>query len=470
LVLEIRGQNPEMALTGLQLVRLSDKPAGFGLHPGVLLSQAESLANSKVTLAPGAWTGGRHQWAFVGASGHAWSLTRLDWQSTEPLVVELVPAAGVSFSLKGVPAIAGSQVRLDLLDEAGQLERNKSARFAAPAADQSLSIEGLVPGRYRVRVLGADAQELSSVQAEEQLTLAAGQQNALELKLVAPGALPPKTLSGTLFVPAEWGPKAPKVQVSPFGQVNETTLVPTAQAKVALTPVPDQAGHYTWQQPIPDGGQYAFTVRLGLQAYQVFLTVPLEGQADVQIAVPSQARVKVRCLDQATREPLRGLRVDAQASVQFPSGIGQTSMISSAPANSPEFELQLLAGPNDFFCSTPGHVLVNGHHELVAGDQELELFFTTQSLLRLGFRDGERLLPVPKDARFMLGIKLTSTDGQHEGKLTGFFDDIAQIQVPVPGRYTLSVPQFPGYEAIAPQEVDLSTSPVDLNLPLTPLR
>ena len=241
------------------------------------------IAMSKTARARGLW---------IGAEGHAWNRVEVSPEDRDRIVA-LAPGGGIRVEVEGVTewaalgVVAAPAPEKPAVGHAGRNESNTTEVFLATTAmPGAYVLNGVLPGKWRVRVgwrmRGVLQQVLRSVETE----VRAGATSEVRVRVDAP---PPalRTITLEVVVPEAWG-SAPDVDVSGVG--SKTLGVRHRSSDIAFVEGPKG----TWRTKIEKLPTGPYSVSIKKFGFISLLRVGTETTlARVEVPIPATLRIRV---------------------------------------------------------------------------------------------------------------------------------------------------------------------------------
>jgi hypothetical protein len=398
--------------------------------PAATLAGAPIAADRSGRIALGPDRGERTY--YVLAPGYAWCAVEVIFAVEGQIPVWLRPGGAVEIRVLRWSELSGPALRMRPEGEKLDL------RLPAPDENGELRLEGVVAGTHRFAVRrGANRGEGEEAGAAT-VEVVAGETVPVVIE-AEPGAEKGVVVTGTLTVPAAWGPFAQAIQFQ--REVKPGVLVP---GDYVVVKPPENGDSVEFRTKPLEPGRYHFEV----QPFQWRGTaeVPASG-THLRIAVPDPVLVDVRVVDDGTGEGIEVAKVGWYLSVP-----GLTSYtIDSAQRHSTDRSRFLLLAP-------PGEVRLDvsavGYQSRqvaveISGPERVEetVRLSPAGTLLVRFTlEGE---PYPsRDLR----VTVAGDDGSRARRADA---DGAEFPGLAPGTYRVSVPDIAGLAPVPPREVEV---------------
>jgi hypothetical protein len=427
---------------------------------------------------------------WIGAPGHAWASVRFVRGSFVDRVVELAPGADLEVRVEGESPWSSSPVSeqtsvressigfveldgtkwiVDLDDDESPKLRLRPHREANDSSspiglivlettlepDAPTSIRGIAPGSYVVAIeresRGSDPVVVGSAEVE----LSSGSTTRVTIHCARPPKSPePVPLSGTLYIPAQWGSVEASLSMEPvrkegFGFSGHRSLELATSGSGASDLLRWDAGRV-----LP--GRYLFECD-DFHLQTIVDTGP-HGRTDVEIRIAEPADAAVRVVDVSDGQPvvcsdqenLLSWNVSRpQESGAWSLGTASWNAVSRsyflrAPAGDIEFSMR--SGEYEF--ADPSHIVT-----LRPGPNEITLRARRSCGVILRLIDGEGL--VSWDDRVQASTQVRSGDGSDAVTMFSLDPKRLRIRLRTAGSYEVTVPDLAGYRPIAPFTIEV---------------
>ncbi len=437
--------------TGAELapVLLAELTGAAHAHPGPG-AHGRDVGPSPVALTDVAESGARLRTYAVRSPGYAWGRIDIDEERGGERVLALERGGDLEVVLTGAPE---DGARLRLFTESAFPE------YEFDVTGPVLRIDALVPGAYRLRVERVETfqgMERALVLGEDSVEIVAGGLARGTIALRAPERSAGVPLAGVLVVPAEWELGDFELgfeRLDGTGDASEARGAHFTIVRSEMQPEGRPPETFHWSMPEVVPGTYEVT--LDDVGFTAVLAVGASGLRDVRIVVPPPAEVRVRCTDGERELPPTGLRVDWHAALPEPvtSWSSQTATFDAALQR---FVFRAPAGDVLVSAQGTGFAWKTETFAVRAGVNELTLVLKRTAGLRVLLRDGANEIPWGNDQR----PRLVAAEGQRTGEATTSGGGHVTLYRDAPGRYTLIVPEIPGYEPVPEQSVQLELGEV----------
>lgn len=380
------------------------------------------------------------------APGHAWGTLEADFRLGGERLLVLDDAGGLEVLVRGVRRADRPVVRVFTADEAD----DTPVRERPLLEDGTLTFPSLAPGSYRVAAqLGEwyrEPHDLASATVE----VRPGATSTTTLLLEFAGEIVRAPLAGRLVVPAAWEVErvflTAKLLDTPVGGQQARMSLHDA----SLEPVPDAPDTRSWRFPDVQPGRWELGVHE--PSFSIVVDVPPEGREDVLVEIPPPATVDLTIRDAGTGELADIARI--LWNPRRPEGVTGGSLESVD--RDPDTGRFLFRAPR-------GEVVVRIHEPAYAffmetlvvgpGRSVHELELSRACGITLVLHDGETT--VPWDHAW--GMPHLARAGEEANGLRGMrpgADDLG-ITVAEPGAWQLTLPEIPGFEAVAERTVEV---------------
>ena len=374
---------------------------------------------------------------WVGAPGRAWRRVELEFERGGEQTVQLDVGADLTLEVHGSQPDLEAKLVLRRVDEfdCPYLEM-------ALSGDGSLQFSGLPVGSLRA------AAELEGLAEPRPLALAALNLRAglcakatLELGRVSATQL--ARASGTLFIHEAWKLTPTAIRFSSLDTPREAR----ASEPSVIEPVPSsRAGFdaFAWKEIELQAGSYEALVKG--TGYRAGFDLPAGGRGDIELVVPPPAEVSLLVVDAATGSPVQptwvrwSQRDKLDAFEEPPAAVAPGVFQFRAPATRIDVEVQ-----------APGYLSGDESLDLQSGPSQATIRLQRACGFTLRLMDGQTSIVPPKTCK----VFVTSTLRQGLR-----YDDSMSVTgrrwtVRTPGTYFVLVPDLPGYEPIALQQVQV---------------
>jgi len=383
-----------------------------------------------------------HRTYWVRSPGYAWGRVFFDNETGGERVVELVREAAVRVVTRGsVPE--GAKLRL------------RSRHFppfhdgeVSPAPGGSTSIEGLLPGRYRISLEVGSFHEITSL-GQANVELVAGSEPEVLLD-VDRSILdqPLASLSGTLLIPE--GHAAEDYSLS-FQLVAGSSNRAYSEPRMVEWKV-DKENRRRVHWHAEDVAPGSYTVYVDPVYHRLPLDVPEEGRHGFAIELPEAAVANIVFVDPL--DAPGGLRPE---NVTWMDGAVAGLYSNRAPdllwdKERQCYRLESVAGEVDLSISDSTYGRSKRTLTLKPGEHRIEVPLARQTTVTVSFYGGDARL-AELDSGVLWGIELhgpsTSSTGSTNGSSRTF-------QLEAGGTYELRFPSVEGYAPIAPKRINVA--------------
>ncbi len=423
--------------------------------------------------------GGADAFLFVGAPGYAWRRLTYDFVAGGTRTVHL--ERGASISIQGLFPGAEPRTFVRLyalrakpafgeLDEAlwSQPEHKGSPEeliCEALLAHGPLEVRDLAPGTYRAALEVGVRPTPAGVLAERSVELVPGAGIRVQLVGEPPSERNTATLAGTVRAPDN----GRVLERLPLVFAPEEAEESLARETFRVDARPTGESGPGWREfawSIAHAPVGRLRIEIPLLGFRASFDLPPGGRDDLRIEVPALAILSVG-LAQDSRGPRQGrpmLRWEHGTHADSLFGAPQRVQWLGAMES---WRIAVPAGPVRLSVISPGEGYCEHRIELVPGEQELTLRLNPISGLRLRLLEGGTPVDLPPahDVRLRpLGPRgrLVYVEGNAFTRT---------LSVDEPGTYRLELPRVPGYQAIGPTLVELTSGRVtELVVELVPER
>lgn len=290
-------------LPSVRIVRRVDQ-APVTQHPGNRVREV-TRGDSPLAFQPAGGNGSHVYWA--SSPGYAWSCIAIHADCSEQRELDLARGGDLEVVTTGAaPQRALIQVHRSVEAPAAAVDRAATApvpqeidwELSESHAEVELAtggttpIEGLEPGAYVVRVAVTDGDHTSLTLGEAKAVVAVGGRATVAITLHSPAEPPRAPIAGSLAVGVGW-PEPTAISLRAIGATRvwqrQVTVLPIARMQ--------QLGEREWAWDageLPAGSYEAAVVGI---PHRVALTLPEEGNRNVQITVPEPADIAIHLID-----------------------------------------------------------------------------------------------------------------------------------------------------------------------------
>jgi RNA polymerase sigma-70 factor (ECF subfamily) len=393
-----------------------------------------------------------HRWYgsfWARADGHAWSHLTLDLHQGGEQTLKLEPSGQIEVTMQNyAPSRYPGEARLSVSrlwdSEVGTVTLGGDLEFLQPAAACCL-VPDLPAGLWSVSCEVGD-REAKLTLGKAEVSLAAGEKAQISVELSdAPRRVP---LQGTLFVHPAWEVTSLSLVVTANGSRVRTIALADMQK------VPDRPGLYRWDVQTVLPGLYQ--LEIDEFAFKQQIEVGPEGRKDVEILIRTPALVDVRVLDADT-----GTVADYDDELRW-SVAGEAHTVA-----------QDAASQHYLFRAPVGFVLLElaGCKYFLVPDESQKnvdwLEWKRAFPVRLG--KNEITLPVRRGCGVVLTLEENGaavpmkshpmlaplTPHEHSMGRSEYDGHSCTLTTDIPGPCRITFPAMPGYDPIAPLELDI---------------
>jgi hypothetical protein len=334
----------------------------------------------------------------------------------------------------------------------------------APAADGTTAICGLPARRLVVRLELGDWFRRPKAFGAVVVDGRKGGRIAVTLNVEPPPAAPARVeLSGTLFVPPEWGEiKATlyaKPESLPNSDFEDWIQMPVARMRRnESTP-----GLLEWSAGKVLPGE--FELSLGEFGFERRITVGLEGDRGQRIEIAPPADVVVHVVDADTRAPVAIRSISWFAD---DSSNSRATVAKEYDGKTSTFAFRAPIGKLRVSVWEPLFAASEEELDIGAGRNEATIALVRECGIRLVLHQGSAVIPWDEEA---FRATLVRVDGKGRARGGGGDEHAFCITVEEPGRYRVAFGSFPGYKLVTPIEVYIARGKfVDVDVELFPDR
>lgn len=432
-------------LTDVRIVRCVDQ-GPITAHPGNRVAEV-ARGDSPLAFQPAGGNGSHVYWAR--SPGYAWSCISIHADCTEQLELDLARGGDLDVVTTGT---APQRARIQLYRHEEVPTAADTARVAGEPAPQELDwdlstrhaevelatsgttpIEGLEPGNYDVRVAMTDGDRVSLTLGAAKTAVAAGGRTTVAIALRSVAEPPRAPVAGSLVVGAGW-PEPTAISLRAIG----TTRVWQPQVTVLPIARMQRQGDHAWAWDageLPAGTYEAAVVGI---LHRVALTLPDEGNRNVQITVPEPADIAIRLIDVVDGANLLDEHVVAWT-VHAADSEGNVIELGGRRQTDGAYHVLASPGMVRVGATVRDYRQIGGSIDARSGANTLSLQAQREFGIEVVLLDGGNEVPWTGDIRANL-VDDTGTsvlDGRQRNRLSPR----------VPGRFTLLVPEFGPYAA-----------------------
>jgi len=498
-------------LAHVEIVTGIEWPRSDCAHPGVVEERNVLVRDGVSPLplpAPRSSHGFQREGIYwVRAEGHAWTRFRQETRSGGDRTFALAPEVDLDvrlepnvFAPKAVIRVRGGLVAEDLLreriaefeaaddgddstaasslDELQKTIAEAAAKLAAtampleavargqplleaePSAGGTTRLEGLPRGQYSVSL---ELGEWFRRPTRFGITTVDGTKGghiAVTLAVEPPEPKPEQVpLSGTLFIPPEWGRVDAKLYVKPESLPNvkfEDWIGIDLQQMKRDDKTP---GLYAWTAGKVLPGE--FELSLDEFGFERRVTVGADGDTAQRIEIAPPADVEVHLVDAVTGEPAE---VDEMSWYLKDGSLNSNADVDAKDGKASDFRFRAPIGALTLFVWAEPYELHEENVEVGAGHNEFTLKLDKTCGVRVILKSGGTAIPWDDEA---YRITLVRVDGKGGSRSSGGESAAHCVTVSSPGRYRVTFGKFPGFKPVAPREVTIGRGEmVDLTIEL----
>jgi len=312
--------------------------------------------------------------------------------------------------------------------------------------------DGLGAGSYSLSVEIGKSWDSPLVLGQTDVLLEVGRTREVTLRVTSPQERRRVPVSGTLFLPPEWGRTRLSLDIDPIDIEGKTAADERDIELSSMQPVGGAEGLFRWDAGLLVPGWYEVTC-YGLDCQWSFDTGP-DGRSDVQIVVGAPADVQVLVLDEDTGNPLSDLEVRWNG--RRPERVNGGSLESASwNATTGTHDFRAPAGGVELSISGLEYRVVgDGDFEVDPGPNRLTLRVRHTCGFVLTFKVKGALIPVEEDVTWNVKAKAVDGSGWTSGR--GDAKDYGiRLTVSEPGQYEVKVPTPTGFQPIPPLLIDV---------------
>jgi hypothetical protein len=377
---------------------------------------------------------------WIGAPGYAWARVAVDFDHGEKGArVALQPGGQLDFQLHRNGSFSSADLWLELVKDGASIP---SMRIPARYDDAR---DRILPGSYVVRVVQGE-KEKPKVLGTAHATIAAGRESDVTIEVAPTRSDAQKVpIRATLVVPESWGFNDGELELERDDQPESESI----RFDISRLPVDRVAPRTFLVEASGRPGSWTAFTNLGEPSFFWHFTVESHGTADLRLELGERADLLVGFSESATNELIRSLNFSwsPAGAVDFDWTGG------SIPQSQADVPLNVTVGP--LLISTHGDSRYAPHVEplRIHPGQNVHRIALDRPVgvkARFALEDG-----APGPSTLHCPIHLRSLDGS--GKTLDWRGDGSyDIYVSQPGRYEVTVEPLPGYDAVAPIQVDLT--------------
>lgn len=455
-------------LSGISLLEASRWPREDDIHPGMdprkrVLGRELTSPIDLVEVLPRQKRHGNRT-LLVGATGHAWTSTEVDFRKGGVRHVELEPGGELEIQLVGHDPSSGSTLRF----RPENRQQSRPILNVPLDGDDLVLLKGMGEGSLDASVEIGDWFENPVVLGRATVTVRAGALSRASIQLVPPPQASWARLEGRVFLPKEWGIERARSGISPL----RAGMLPRIMLKLMGTPLEGfddrqmldlrvvepstRAGmeELHWVHDRVQVGRY----ELGLHepSYSIVIEVPPEGLRNVVLEVPPPVELLVEVLDKSTGEPIE---TDAlKWNSKRPVGVSGGSL---EPAElDPDTGLLRILAPateTELMLWDWGYKPFSETVDLRPGPRRHTIRLEQAPQMEITLVDEGTAVPFPQSSH----SRPTAVEGS-EGRVTlsstGSFKWV--FQVSEPGTYVFEPPPIAGYAPLPEQRIDVELGKV----------
>jgi len=402
------------------------------------------------------------------APGYVRNSTSIDFRDTKDRTVELYPCGVLLVTIRGElpkttppppprkpkPVVDFKTGTLQRSQREPRIQLRHEEVFSGMFVDRPLAlgetrIDEITPGTLTVSVEIGGAPPI--VLDSKTVRVAAGETARVELVL-APFAMPVAApLAGTLQVPLGWPDKKLGLSFLPRGIPGAISEDGIELDATDLAPIPGRSGAYRWEAGDVLPGRYVIAIK-GTST-TTLVDVPPTGATDVALVASAHAQLRVRVVSVTDGSPVKLTWLDWTPECRD-GGAAVSPILLLYDEATRTFNSRVPVGRG---------VLESFGADLWALDDAapVEIFPGEQKLVARVHPIGGASLaltsegkPVELAQRLVDSIAVTPVGGAGRCFWKKLRDARPAFAVDPPGCYTVTLPAIPGYEPVAPFEVD----------------
>jgi hypothetical protein len=444
-------------------------------------------ARSPVAIAPSepdALTRGRETFTFwFCAAGYVRTFERLDFLDRSERTVALSPAASLVVVVRGVlpevppsPAVRGQAIGpFGWIATSGVHDREPKLRlrrkrdgyiasgsvaeeFGIEFAEKTASIgetlyDEVLPGDLVASVEIGASHRLPTVLATQSVHVVARETARVVLD-VAPAAVPTLAqLAGTLRVPPGASIESFALEVSPRGLRGAIASDWRTLDAKSMEPVAGRNDTWRWDAGELPSGTYSITIH-GASITKV-VELPPRGATDVALEVPTHATLRVRVVSSRDGSPVKLSWLDWTPAWEegAATGVSPILLLYDEATHTFASSVPIGRGELESFGADPWALDEAVRAEIFPGEQELVARVHPIGGASLVLAcDGKAL---EMERRLVDAITVAPVGGSGRCVWKRLRDRLPAFAADPPGRYLVTLPTVPGYEPVAPFEVDV---------------
>ncbi len=382
-------------------------------------------------------TPGRTRTFLVGAPGYAWGSIDLDPAESAERLLRLEPGGGIDLTLVG-------SLPYDTVVRLRKYVRGRPLADWRPSDEGVTRIDGVPAGTWNIQVEKGlwfqDPLVLGRTTAQVVPHTVAAATIALRTDQRSP---PFASAAGTVVIPSAWRRQRVRLEIDPTG---ETRPWGNRQWLDVERIVPATSDEYRWTAGRIRGGTYQVCVR-GCGFVTRFEVPPL-GDQNIRIVVPEPSEVRLRVLDAETGKPIEMAAREPEWQPLHPwwdAGSWDQDMARQPDGS---YLAQTPPGPMRIDVITDRYARSSTRHEVVPGTNEFVVQVAPVCGVEIELWDGPATVPWPNEGKATLQ---DATGGQRNAYRSG-----NRTAAKVPGEFTLTIADVPGFEPIPPRAVTVS--------------
>lgn len=413
------------------------------VHPrGLRTAELVTAGVSPLVVHPSKEVAGRKTAGLlVRAEGSAWKGVTVDFSVTGERTIELIPAGELKVVIEG-DIVRGAMLRLRSEGQGPPLAEFRLGK------QHEVHLESLAPAEYSVTVqLGKWYSEPITI-GSATVDVQPGGTASATIKLEALDPVTTADISGTLYVPTEWGYERHSLRLELLGSSKRGGKRNIYLRGGELKAVNGEPGEFTFQKSDLETGEYALS--FGELDYKLVFELPPEGRNDLRLQVPEPVEITVAIVAVDTGIPVEDIDTVHWHPSWPASSRGGRLQSTKRDETSGRFHLWVPKGPIEV--SSPGGDYEGNLHisDATHGlEVTLEVQIRTSAFVEL--RSGDQNVPWPAD----YGWQVEHVDGIGHYNGSGSGNGKRWFGVSEPGRYRLVIPEIDGFLPHDPVEVNL---------------
>ena len=443
-----------------------------------------------------------HVRVWVGAPGHAWQSVLLDFEHGGEHLVKLSTGADLEITVSGelpitkthrqrsshdqpspqvrlrkLPAddpappidevlaqldkmseselpdgVSKEQMREQLKQYYRALEFSELILVDRAQTETPIRWQGVPPGEYQVSVEQGDHWPNPLLLGREMVTLRSGETASIHIAIdpvTSTEALVP--LAGTFYLPPSWNLDDVVLHLEPMDKPGKSRADDIRLSLRDMRPILTTPGLYRWNAGQVTAGRWE--TRIYSLEYQGVIATGPTGNTDVQINIAPPADVTVHLIDQRTGAPASGVRL--LWNCQRPLGLQGVSLGNA--------EWDELTGTYHFRAPAGAVELSIFEPKWSMEEQEAVTFQPGPNSLTIQVRRNagihlrltESGRSVPLDSSWFWKLEAKCLSGYGTGRAGSASETQGTIVLTEGGRYEITFPELPGFQPIAPFEVEV---------------